>query len=64
MADYTIDPHAEYERIGAIYAELQTMIGEAAKAGLEQRKDDGPRRKLVTMAIDCTDRPAFGGAFS
>ncbi|GAB5520110.1 MAG: hypothetical protein RhofKO_23610 [Rhodothermales bacterium] len=37
MSDYIIDPHAEYERMGAIYTELKTMIDEASKSVLEQR---------------------------
>lgn len=32
MADYTIDPHVEYERIGAIYGELATMIKTSPEA--------------------------------
>lgn len=32
------------------------------KAALEQRLAEGPRRKLVLLAVDCTDRPAHGGA--
>ena len=32
------------------------------KTALEQRHQQGPRRKLVTLQIDCTDAPAHGGA--
>ncbi|MGB3313844.1 MAG: glycine cleavage T C-terminal barrel domain-containing protein, partial [Albidovulum sp.] len=32
------------------------------KAALERRKTEGPRRKLVSMALDCTHAPAHGGA--
>ncbi|MEM6646264.1 MAG: DUF1569 domain-containing protein [Bacteroidota bacterium] len=31
MAAYTIDPHAEYEQIGSIYAELQALIDASAE---------------------------------
>ncbi|MEL7106011.1 MAG: FAD-dependent oxidoreductase [Pseudomonadota bacterium] len=32
------------------------------KAALEARIADGPRKKLVTLAVDCTDRPAHPGS--
>ncbi|MEM8952493.1 MAG: FAD-dependent oxidoreductase, partial [Pseudomonadota bacterium] len=32
------------------------------KAALEKRRDEGPRRILVTMTVDCQDRSAHGGA--
>ncbi len=32
------------------------------KAALEERMARGPQRKLVTLALDCSDRPAHGGA--
>ena len=32
------------------------------KAALAQRRRDGPRKRLVTLAIDCKDRPAHPGA--
>ncbi len=32
------------------------------KAALEQRLADGPSKKLVSLAVDCSDRPATPGA--
>ena len=32
------------------------------KSALEKRQAEGPRRRLVTMMVDCVDRPAHGGA--
>ncbi len=32
------------------------------KAALEKRRAQGPQRQLVSLALECTDRPAHGGA--
>lgn len=32
------------------------------KAALEKRHGDGPKRRLVTLAVDSEDRPGSGGA--
>ncbi|MEM6303847.1 MAG: FAD-dependent oxidoreductase [Pseudomonadota bacterium] len=32
------------------------------KAALMQRQAEGPKRKLVTLKLDCVDRPAHGGS--